>query len=83
QANGLATLWLVYVSLGVLGTGLAYIGVVALMVIWFPQQRGFGAGAVAAGYGLGAIIATIPIALSLTTNRLQHTSPNVGILFAL
>ncbi len=32
---------------------IVYIGVVGLMVKWFPQQRGFAAGAVAAGYGWG------------------------------
>ena len=48
QVNGLATLWLVYGCMGGLGTGIIYIGVVGLMVKWFPQQRGFAAGAVAA-----------------------------------
>lgn len=67
QVNGLATLWLVYGCMGGLGTGIVYIGVVGLMVKWFPQQRGFAAGAVAAGYGMGAIITTFPISLSLTT----------------
>lgn len=60
QVNGLATLWLVYGCMGGLGTGIVYIGVVGLMVKWFPQQRGFAAGAVAAGYGMGAIITTSP-----------------------
>lgn len=40
QVNGLATLWLVYGCMGGLGTGIVYIGVVGLMVKWFPQQRG-------------------------------------------
>lgn len=53
QVNGPATLWLVYGCMGGLGTGIVYIGVVGLMVKWFPQQRGFAAGAVAAGYGWG------------------------------
>jgi MFS family permease len=33
------TLWLVYGCMGGLGTGIVYIGVVGLMVKWFPQQR--------------------------------------------
>ncbi len=53
------------------------------MVKWFPQQRGFAAGAVAAGYGMGAIITTFPISLSLTNNGLEHTMTTFGILFAL
>ncbi|MFY0196521.1 oxalate/formate MFS antiporter [Klebsiella variicola] len=83
QVNGLATLWLVYGCMGGLGTGIVYIGVVGLMVKWFPQQRGFAAGSVAAGYGMGAIITTFPISLSLTTNGLEHTMTTFGILFAL
>ncbi len=43
----------------------------------------FAAGAVAAGYGMGAIITTFPISLSLTTNGLEHTMTTFGILFAL
>ncbi len=73
QVKSLATLWLVYGCMGGLGTGIVYIGVVGLMVKWFPRQRGFAAGAVAAGYGMGAIITTFPISLSLTTNGLEHT----------
>ncbi len=83
QVNGPATLWLVYGCMGGLGTGIVYIGVVGLMVKWFPQQRGFAAGAVAAGYGMGAIITTFPISLSLTTNGPEHTMTTFGILFAL
>jgi MFS family permease len=40
QVKGLATLWLVYGCMGGLGTGIVYIGVVGLMVKWFPRQRG-------------------------------------------
>ena len=83
QVNGPATLWLVYGCMGGLGTGIVYIGVVGLMVKWFPQQRGFAAGAVAAGLRDGAIITTFPISLSLTTNGLEHTMTTFGILFAL
>ena len=84
QVNGLATLWLVYGCMGGLGTGIVYIGVVGLMVKWFPQQRGFAAGAVAAGYGMGAIITTFPISLSLTTNGLEHTMTTLfWLMFAM
>jgi hypothetical protein len=36
QVSGLAALYLVYGCLGGLGTGIVYIGVVGLMVRWFP-----------------------------------------------
>ncbi len=55
SVSGLAALYLVYGGLGGLGTGIVYIGVVGLMVRWFPRHRGFAAGAVAAGYGMGRL----------------------------
>lgn len=82
QVNGLAALYLVYGCLGGLGTGIVYIGVVGLMVKWFPQHRGFAAGAVAAGYGMGAIMTTFPISLSLVSNGLEQTMTVFGIIFA-
>jgi MFS transporter, OFA family, oxalate/formate antiporter len=56
--------WVLYLTYGVvggIGTGIVYIGVIGLMVRWFPDRRGFAAGMVAAGYGMGAILTTIPI----------------------
>ena len=32
------------------------------MVQWFPDRRGFATGIVAAGYGMGALLTTFPIA---------------------
>ena len=39
-------LYLTYGVLGGLGTGIVYVGVVGLMVRWFPQNRGFAVGMV-------------------------------------
>ena len=65
------------ISLGALMSGAAWVlsayapniyvlyfvyGVIGLMVRWFPDRRGFAAGLVAAGYGMGAILTTYPIA---------------------
>lgn len=54
-------LYLTYGLLGGVGTGIIYVGVVGLMVQWFPDKRGFAVGMVAAGYGFGAIITTFAI----------------------
>lgn len=83
QVSSLTELYLVYGCLGGLGTGIVYIGVVGLMVKWFPQQRGFAAGAVAAGYGMGAILTTFPISISLGSYGLDQTMMIFGSLFAL
>lgn len=82
QVTGLLPLYLVYGCLGGLGTGIVYIGVVGLMVKWFPQNRGFAAGAVAAGYGMGAILTTFPVSLSLGTYGIEQTMTLFGIIFA-
>lgn len=83
QISNLTEFYLVYGCLGGLGTGIVYIGVVGLMVKWFPQQRGFAAGAVAAGYGMGAILTTFPISISLGSYGLEQTMMVFGGLFAL
>jgi OFA family oxalate/formate antiporter-like MFS transporter len=62
-ASSLTMLYLTYGVIGGLGTGIVYVGVVGQMVGWFPDRRGFAAGVVAAGYGIGAILTTFPMTL--------------------
>ncbi|MGI4857475.1 MAG: oxalate/formate MFS antiporter [Janthinobacterium lividum] len=81
-ASSATLLYLTYGGIGGLGTGIVYVGVVGLMVRWFPDKRGFAAGLVAAGYGMGAILTTFPIAASLETRGLDHTLWLFGIVFA-
>jgi oxalate/formate antiporter len=82
QANSLPMLYLTYGLMGGLGTGIVYVGVVGLMVKWFPKNRGMATGAVAAGYGMGAILTTFPIATSLQLHGLDETLKDFGFLFA-
>jgi MFS transporter, OFA family, oxalate/formate antiporter len=77
-----AMLYLTYGVLGGIGTGIVYVGVVGLVVRWFPQRRGFAAGIAAAGYGMGAIVTTFPIAASLKSNGVESTLWTYGIIFA-
>ena len=67
--------------IGGLGTGIVYVGVVGQMVGWFPDRRGFAAGVVAAGYGMGAIVTTFPIANALARSGYQATLVEFGIIF--
>src|SRR5260370_18219306 len=60
QVTSLAGLYLTYGLFAGIGPGFVYIGVVGLMVQWFPDRRGFATGMVAAGYGFGAILPTFP-----------------------
>jgi len=80
-ATSLTGLYLTYGLLGGLGTGIVYIGVVGQMVGWFPDRRGFAAGMVAAGYGMGAILTTFPISDSLAANGYQATLTKFGLVF--
>ena len=73
-------LYLTYGVLGGLGTGIVYVGVVGLMVRWFPQNRGFAVGMVAAGYGIGALLTTFPISNSLAESGLQGTLTFFGYI---
>jgi len=60
-ADSLALLFLTYGLFCGVGTGIVYVGVVGLMARWFPDNRGFAIGVVAAGYGMGAMLTTFPI----------------------
>jgi len=81
QVSSLWGLYLTYGLLGGLGTGIVYVGVVGQMVGWFPDRRGFAAGVVAAGYGMGAIITTFPISDDLAANGLAPTLLKFGLIF--
>lgn len=80
-ATSLPALWLTYGLIGGLGTGIVYVGVVGQMVGWFPDRRGFAAGVVAAGYGMGAIITTFPISASIADAGVQATLLRYGFAF--
>ncbi len=80
QATSHMEIYLSYGLLGGLGTGIIYVGVVGLVVRWFPRNRGFAVGLVAAGYGFGAILTTFPIAHSLARSGFAHTAQVFGLL---
>ena len=73
QVETLTGLYLTYGLLCGLGTGIVYVGIVGLMVRWFPERRGLAAGVVAAGYGMGAIATTFPISDMIAAQGFRHT----------
>ncbi|MBI1774481.1 MAG: oxalate/formate MFS antiporter [Proteobacteria bacterium] len=84
-SSTIATLWGLYATYGLLcgvGTGIVYIGIIGLMVRWFPHRRGFATGVVAAGYGFGAILTTFPIDDMLKASGYQRTLVVFGAIFA-
>jgi MFS transporter, OFA family, oxalate/formate antiporter len=81
--TSLTGLYLTYGLLCGIGTGIVYVGVVGLMVRWFPDRRGFATGVVAAGYGFGALLTNTPIYNMINANGYQHTLVVFGIILGL
>jgi OFA family oxalate/formate antiporter-like MFS transporter len=80
SAHDTVTLYLTYGVLGGIGTGIVYVGVIGLMVRWFPDLRGFACGMAAAGYGFGAILTTFPVSDMLKSAGYQQTLITFGLI---
>jgi oxalate/formate antiporter len=81
RATTLTGLYLTYGLLGGVGTGIVYVGVIGHMVQWFPDRRGFATGIVAAGYGMGALLTTFPIAELLKEADYHQALVRYGLIF--
>jgi MFS transporter, OFA family, oxalate/formate antiporter len=82
-ATSLIGLYFTYGLFCGIGTGIVYVGIVGLMVRWFPDRRGFATGIVAAGYGFGALLTTFPIDTMMKESGYQHTLVVFGIILGL
>jgi len=82
-ATSLTGLYLTYGLFCGVGTGIVYVGIIGLMVRWFPDRRGFATGMVAAGYGFGAILTTFPIDSMLKSAGYQHTLVVFGFILGI
>jgi MFS transporter, OFA family, oxalate/formate antiporter len=82
QASSAMALYFTYGWLGGLGTGIVYVGVIGHMVQWFPDKRGLATGCAAAGYGVGALLTTFPIAAVLRESNYQNALLWFGLAFA-
>lgn len=80
QVTTVAGLYLTYGLLCGVGTGIVYVGIVGLMLKWFPDRRGLATGVVAAGYGVGAILTTFPISTMIGTSGHRTTLVTFGII---
>jgi oxalate/formate antiporter len=76
-------LWALYFTYGVIcgfGTGIIYVGIIGLMVRWFPDRRGLATGLAAAGYGFGAFFTSFPIDSMIKSSGYAHTLVVWGII---
>ncbi len=80
KISSLTGLYLTYGLFCGVGTGIVYVGIVGLMLKWFPDRRGFATGVVAAGYGFGAIVTTFPIDTMMKASGYQSTLLTFGII---
>ncbi|HEY4919150.1 MAG TPA: oxalate/formate MFS antiporter, partial [Xanthobacteraceae bacterium] len=83
QAQSLTMLYVTYGVIGGIGTGIIYIGIIGLMVRWFPDRRGLATGLAAAGYGFGAVFTSIPIGNMIKSVGYEHTLLVWGIAQAI
>jgi len=82
-ATTLTGLYLTYGLFCGIGTGVVYVGIIGLVVRWFPDRRGLATGLVAAGYGFGAILTTFPIDTMMKQAGYQHTLVVFGIILGI
>jgi oxalate/formate antiporter len=78
--TSLGSLYLTYGVIGGFGTGIIYVGIIGLMVRWFPDRRGLATGLAAAGYGAGAFITSFPIDGMIKSAGYAHTLLVWGII---
>ena len=77
------SLWALYFTYGVLGgfgTGIIYVGIIGLMVRWFPDRRGLATGLAAAGYGFGAFFTSFPIDSMIKSSGYAQTFILWGVI---
>jgi len=82
-ATSLTGLYLSYGLFCGIGTGIVYVGIIGLVVRWFPDRRGLATGVVAAGYGFGAILTTFPIDTMIKQAGYRHTLVVFGIILGI
>jgi len=82
SAASLTQVYLAYGVIGGLGVGIIVVGTIGLMARWFPDKRGLAIGVVMAGFGMGSMLTTWPIAASLAKYGYQHTLAGFGVLLA-
>ena len=80
RISSVTGLYLTYGLFCGVGTGIVYVGIVGLMLKWFPDRRGLATGLVAAGYGFGAILTTFPIDSMIKGSGYQATLVTFGIV---
>ncbi len=78
--GNLELLYITYGVTGGFGTGIIYVGIIGLMVRWFPDRRGLATGLAAAGYGFGAFFTSFPIDSMIKSAGYERTLLVWGVI---
>ncbi|MBO0752214.1 MAG: oxalate/formate MFS antiporter [Bradyrhizobiaceae bacterium] len=81
-SDNLVALYISYGVIGGFGTGIIYVGIIGLVVRWFPDRRGLATGLAAAGYGFGAIFTSLPVDSMIKSSGYERTLLVWGIIQA-
>jgi OFA family oxalate/formate antiporter-like MFS transporter len=79
RAHSLETLYIA-AAIGGLGMGCVFGTCMGSALKWFPEKRGFAAGMIAAGLGLGAAITAIPLSRTILASGYRHAFLLFGLL---
>jgi OFA family oxalate/formate antiporter-like MFS transporter len=66
--------------IGGIGVGCVFATCMGTALKWFPDRRGFAAGLIAAGYGLGAAACAVPITRMIQSEGYRHTFLVFGMI---
>ncbi len=79
RAESLQTLYVAAI-IGGLALGCVFGTCMGTALKWFPDKRGLAAGMIAAGYGLGAALTSVPLSLMIKTSGYRHAFFFFGLL---
>jgi OFA family oxalate/formate antiporter-like MFS transporter len=79
RAQSLQSLYVAAV-IGGLALGCVFGTCMGTALKWFPDKRGLAAGVIAAGYGLGAALTSVPLSLMIRASGYRHAFLFFGLL---
>jgi OFA family oxalate/formate antiporter-like MFS transporter len=79
RAQSLQALYVAAV-IGGLALGCVFGTCMGTALKWFPDKRGLAAGMIAAGYGLGAALTSVPLSLTIKVSGYRHAFLFFGLL---
>ena len=83
SVNSIVLLYIAYGLLVGIGTGIAYLVPIPVLMTWYPENRGLATGLVVSGFGLSGLLAGYGYYYLIGTVGLEHTFMAVAIVSVL